>query len=334
MNTGTKWSRCFRSNDGTIYFKDQILTKDGGKTLMPQTVVDLHKINGAPERAVLTTGNGIYALDGPVRFIERGIYQGRSWRSVDNLKTITEESPVFYIPDGALPVKDTTEWYGIYVYRTIIEMPDSSWLMTMYGNFLADTLVPYDLDAKRETKYMQRTFIVRSDDKGKTWHFLSVVAAPGSGDPLGEGLVEPALARLTDGRLLCIMRSGHHFPLWASWSSDSGKSWTTPVYTGLDRGCDPCLITLHNGNVALSWGRRFPEGWSDLSQEGDKGRFKYPGEGYTNLAISSDGGATWQNQKIISHSGSCYSTIFEIEPDIIFMQSDQWFCRITIKNQF
>jgi hypothetical protein len=177
---------------------------------------------------------------------------------------------------------------------------------------------------------MQRTFIVTSGDKGRTWHYLSTVAAPQSGDPVAEGLVEPALTMLKDGRLLCIMRSGHHYPLYASWSSDNGKTWTPPLYTGLDRGCDPCLITLHDGRVALSWGRRFPEGWSQLTPDGDKGLFVYPGEGYTTLSVSSDGGHTWKSSKIIRKAGSCYSTIFEIEPGIIFMQADQWYCRIKL----
>jgi len=332
LNTGEKWCRCFMSNDGTIYFKDSLLTRDAGRTLLSQHEFDPKRINGAPERAVLTTSNGIYALDGPVSYVEKGVYRGVAWRSADNLKNFARENPVFYIPEGAGPISDTNEWYGIYVYRTILAMPDSTWLMTLYGNFVADTIVPNDLDAKKETKYLQRTIIVSSRDEGRTWYFLSVVAAPEAGMPLGEGFVEPALTRLKDGRLLCILRSGHHYPLWASWSSDDGRTWTTPVYTGLDRGCDPCLITLRDGRVALSWGKRFPEGWSDLSKEGDKGRFKYPGQGYTNLAISNDGGATWINRKIIPNAGSCYTTIFETAPNEIFMQTDQWFCRIKLKK--
>jgi hypothetical protein len=84
--------------------------------------------------------------------------------------------------------------------------------------------------------------------------------------------------------------------------------------------------------VALSWGRRFPEGWSNISPPGDKGRFEYPGEGYTSLSISNDGGSTWVSHKILEKSGSCYSTIFEVEPGVVFMQADQWYCRITIKR--
>jgi hypothetical protein len=320
------------TSDKLIFFKDSLMSRDGGKTLVRQERLNFEEINGAPERAVLSTGNLFYALNGPTEYIEPGLYKGRSWRSVDNLKTLNEEAPLFYIPEGAPPLSNNTEWYGLYVYRTILIMPDSSWLMTMYGNFIADTLVPFDTDAKKETRYMQRTFIVTSKDKGRTWHYLSTVAAPERGDPVAEGLVEPAITMLKDGRLLCIMRSGHHYPLYASWSSDNGKTWTAPLYTGLDRGCDPCLITLHDGRVALSWGRRFPEGWSKLTPDGDKGLFVYPGEGYTTLSLSNDGGLTWNSTKILQKAGSCYSTIFEIEHGIVFMQNDQWYCRIKLPS--
>lgn len=332
MENGNKWSRCFLNTDGTIFFKDSLMSNDGGKTLVRQEKLNLGEINGAPERAVLSTGKLFYALDGPTEYIRRGVYKARSWRSDNGLKSLHQEEVLFYIPDGAAPLKNNSEWYGLYVYRTILRMPDSTWLMTMYGNFIADTLVPYDADAKKETRFMQRTLIVTSGDEGHTWNYLSTVAAPEKGDPVGEGLVEPAITMLDDGRLLCIMRSGHHFPLYASWSSDKGKTWTPPQYTGLDRGCDPCLITLQDGRVALSWGRRFPEGWSQLTTEGDKGLFIYPGEGYTSLAISNNGGLTWENHKILQKSGSCYSTIFELEPNIVFLQSDQWYCKIMLNR--
>ena len=146
----------------------------------------------------------------------------------------------------------------MYVYRTILELPDGTWLMSMYGNFNQDELVPNDLSSKHEVKFMMRTFIVTSRDRGRTWHYLSSVAVPKTGDPIGEGFVEPAITRLNDGRLLCIMRTGHHYPLYASWSSDNGKTWTAPFYTGIDRACDPCLIKLHDGRLALSWGASLP----------------------------------------------------------------------------
>ncbi len=330
MENGTRWSRCFLSSDGIIFFKDSLMSKDGGKTVVPQKYINFEEINGAPERAVLSTENEFYALDGPTEYISPGTYRGKAWRSDDNLKTLRVEEPVFYIPDGIKPRKNVEKWFGIFVYRTILEMDDGSWLMTMYGNFETDTITPADKDAAEETQFMMRTIIVSSQDKGHSWKYLSTVAVPAAGEPVGEGFVEPAITMLKDGRLLCIMRTGHHFPLYTSWSSDKGITWTPPVYTGLDRGCDPCLITLNDGRVALSWGRRFPEGWSEISLLGDKGRFEYPGEGYTSLSISNDGGSTWDSHKILEKSGSCYSTIFEVEAGILFMQADQWYCRINL----
>jgi len=330
MDNGTKWTRSFRHTDGSIYLKGNLVSTDGGKTIHDQTHIDVEEINSQPECAVLSTSELFYAIDGPTSYVSTGIYRGKSWRSSDNMKTLKQEEPVFYIPDGIKPRKDVEKWFGLFVYRTILEMPDGKWLMTMYGNFESDTIVPSNNDAAEETQFMMRTIIVTSDDKGLSWKYLSTVASPVAGEAIGEGFVEPALTLLEDGRLLCIMRTGHFFPLYASWSSDSGQTWTLPQYTGIDRGCDPCLITLHDGRVALSWGRRFPEGWSLISAIGDKSRFVYPGEGYTSLSISDDGGLSWNSTKIIQKSGSCYSTIIEVESGIIFMQSDQWYCRIRL----
>jgi hypothetical protein len=332
MNNGTRWTRCLRTADGTIYFKDHKMSRDGGLTILDQKRIDVEELNRVPERAFLATDELFYALNGSTEFVSPGIYKGKAWRSDNKLTSLQEEEPIFIIPEGIKPRKDVERWFGIFVYRTILTMPDGSWLMTMYGNFEPDTIVPNDKDAFLETQFMARTIIMTSGDEGHSWKYLSTVAAPLTGEPVGEGFVEPALTLLKDGRLLCIMRAGHHFPLYASWSSDNGKTWTLPVYTGLDRGCDPCLITLSDGRVALSWGRRYSEGWSTISATGDQERFKYPGEGYTNLAISNDGGLTWDNNKVMRQSGSCYSTIFEVEPDVIFMQVDQWYCRITLNK--
>lgn len=330
MGNDIKWTRCFRAADGTIYFEDHRMSRDGGRTVVAQQAIDVEDINAAPERAVWVRDDVFYALDGPTKTVTPGIYSGKAWRSTDGLKTIQEEAVTFNVPEGPLHDAENGEWYGIYVYRTILEMPDGTWLMTMYGNFNGDTISPPDADAQRELTYMQRSFIVVSDDQGHTWHYLSTVAAPRLGDPVGEGFVEPAITLLDDGRLLCIMRSGHRFPLYASWSDDAGRSWSAPMYTGLDRGCDPCLITLQDGRVALSWGRRFPEGWSIVTPEGDKGRFEFPGYGYTNLSISMDGGFSWTSHKVMERSGTCYSTIIEVEPGVVFMLVDEWYCRISL----
>ncbi len=324
------WTRAFRAEDGTIYFQNHLKSVDGGLTVTAQNDIDVESITSEPERAVLVGPGLFYATGGPATYVSPGEYRIPVRRSTDGLKTFTEESATVYVPGGPTRDPQDGEFYGLYVYRTIVVLPSGSWLMTMEGNLAEDTLVPSDADAQREVTYLVRSLVVESVDQGRTWHYLSSIAVPQAGDPVGEGFGEPALTLLDDGRLLCVMRSGHHFPLYASWSSDEGKTWTLPLYTGLDRGCDPCLLTLQDGRVALSWGRRYPEGWSVVTPEGDQDRFAYPGEGYTNLAISTDGGATWTNQEIAQGTGSCYSTIFEVAPDVLFFQVDGWYWRVTL----
>ena len=331
MKSDQRWKRCLLTPDGTIYFKDSLKSTDGGKTFITHKDIDVEAIIAQPEVAVLSVKDLFYAANGRAKNTTPGIFKMNAWRSADGLKTIQKEESVINVPEGPKRHFDNDQWNGLYFYRTILSMPDGSWLATMYGNFSADTIPPQGDDAKKECKFMMRTFIVTSSDKGHTWNYLSSVAIPHSGNPVGEGFVEPSVALLNDGRLLCIMRAGHHFPLYASWSSDNGKTWTPPLYTGLDRGCDPCLISLRDGRVALSWGRRYSEGWSQITDKGDQELFKYPGEGCTNLSISDNGGKTWTNTKIATNTGSCYSTIFEVEPNVIFCQIDRWCWRIMLK---
>jgi hypothetical protein len=329
LNNG-KWKGSFRTHDGTIYLHRHFKSSDGGKTAILQEDIDVEELTREPERATISSRGIFYASGGTAKFVQPGVYRIRAWRSMDELKTLQREEAIVYIPQGPKRAAINDNWY-LTVHRSIIEMPDGSWLMTMFGNFDEDNLVPYESDAKLETGFMTRAFVVTSNDKGHSWHFLSDVAVPKSGDPIGEGFGEPTMTLLDDGRLLIILRTGHHFPLYAAWSADGGKSWTPPSYTGLDRACDPDLIKLKDGRLALSWGRRYPEGWSKITSEGDQARFKYPGEGYTNLAISSDNGATWVNHKIAHKTGSTYSTIFEVEPNMIFFQVDQWIWRVKLR---
>jgi hypothetical protein len=331
LNNNGRWTRSFRASDGTLYLWGKKQSRDGGLTVEPQNAVDVEEINARPERAVFSRPGMFYALDGSSELESPGVYRVRGWRSVDDLQTLTAENIRLEVPKGPSRERQPGEWYGLYIYRTILEMPDGSWLLTMYGNFEGDTLEPPDRSSQQEVKYMMRSFVLTSRDQGRSWQYLATIAAPKQGDPLGEGFVEPAITRLNDGRLLCILRTGHYHPLYASWSSDGGKSWTEPVYTGLDRGCDPCLITLTDGRVVLSWGRRFPEGWSKLDNQGDTKRFVWPGEGIVNLAVSDDNGVTWVNHRIARGMGSCYTTLFEVEPSVLFVQVDQWIERVALR---
>ena len=76
----------------------------------------------------------------------------------------------------------------------------------MFGNFEGDTITPTNPESKVQVKSKMRTFLIRSTDQGKTWLYVSTLAAP-SADVVDdtEGFNEYALVRLDDGRLLAII---------------------------------------------------------------------------------------------------------------------------------
>ena len=338
------WRSCFQHFDGTIYLAGRNRSTDGGKTVVRHNIAGLDKtsilqflgdpVEPGPEGSVLSRSGLFLALDGRMSFDPPGVYQVRTWRSTDNLKTVEKGQAVVKVPQGPRRDREPSEWFGLFIARNIVEMPDGTLLATAQGNFEEDNIVPSTGPGKSETQYLGRSFVISSKDEGRTWEYLSTVAAPHADDPVDEGFGEPTLALLDNGQLLCIMRTGHHRPLYACWSSDEGKSWTEPVYTGLERGCWPCLVKLSDGRLALSYGMRFPPGWSRITPEGDHGRWVWPGAGLVKLAISSDGtGHDWVETTIGSGLGSVCTTMFETEPNVLFCQVDGWYWRIMLRSK-
>ena len=335
------WRCCFKHWDGTIFLPTGQKSIDGGRTIVRHGITALGEISilhnmrhaetPGPEGAVFSSPDLFLALDGWVSFRAPGEYVVKSWRSVDNLQTLDREEAVLHVPGGPERQREAGEWFGLYITRNILRMPDGSLLATAYGHFEEDRIVPPTLAGRTETLYMTRTFVIRSTDDGRTWDYLSTVAAPTEGDPVDEGFGEPTLALLDDGGLLCVMRTGHQRPLYACRSEDQGRTWTDPVYTGLERGCFPCLTKLEDGRLVLTFGVRFPPGWSRITPEGDHGRWRYPGAGLVKLAVSADGiGQDWVETTIGEGMGTCYSTSFETEPNIVFCHVDGWYWRVML----
>jgi hypothetical protein len=99
------------------------------------------------------------------------------------------------------------------------------------------------------------------------------------------GFPEPALALLSDGQFLCVMRTqgeaenGEYRPLYASWSDAQGKTWSKPMPTNPHlMNIWPTLAVLDNGVVACEYNR--------------------PG---FHVAFSADNGHTWQNRVSFSN---------------------------------
>ncbi len=260
----------------------------------------------------------------------------------------TFEGPVwteFYIPD--IVYSGSTDDNGCEarvarLHRSIIQMPDGSLIMTMYGRFAGDnTPCPYE---PRMMKF--RTFLVRSVDCGKTWNYLSTVAAdPSIGT---EGFGEPCLVQITrgahQGRLLCVMRTGRD--LYQAVSDDGGKSWSCfkPLtfeginihdvnlwkekYEGKYPEISPCrksmsgavvdpdLIQMKNGILVLTFGVRLPAQLCSLDPSIENNGVY--------AAFSTDDGDTWNHVirimggKLTTH----YTGVRELKEDTLYFAYD------------
>ena len=325
------WSYCFRGADGWIHLHGDRKCSPDGSAVLAHTGPSLAPITRRPEGATLVRDGLFYAAAGDPRYLSPGRYAATAWRSSDDLETLEKETVELEVPDGARPTHDHA-WHGVYFSssRRILTMPDGTWLTAMTANFEDDTLPPADRQSALESKYQNRSIVVSSTDDGRSWRYLSTVAAPVAGDPVGEGFDEPTIERLADGRILCVMRTGHFSPLHACWSADGGSTWSTPVYTGFDRGCCPKLTRLSDGRILLHYGVRWPPG-SRIDQRGPR----WQDHSLLKLAISDAGGGDWDAWRVAtlpSGLGSTYATIIEVEPNLLFCQVDGWFLHIELEG--
>jgi hypothetical protein len=165
-----------------------------------------------------------------------------------------KETTVLHVP-GAPTKGDDSMTYGIALGHGVIEMDDGSLIGTAFGRLEGDEET---YQAFGWTTYKSRTMLVRSTDRGRTWHYATTIAR----DPeIGmESFCEPWLLKLPDGDILCFMRTGGYLsavdytPIHLSRSKDQGQTWSEPVPI-TDRGVMPRAKLLDNGVIALSYGR-------------------------------------------------------------------------------
>ena len=139
-------------------------------------------------------------------------------------------------------MQSPTRWAEISPFTHIIELEPGRHLATTYLTFAGDD------------RYS--TVVMTSEDEGRTWHYLSTVAAAADGADSWEGFCESSLVRLEDGDLMCVgrMGGGRDQLLARSYSSDEGKSWS-PIDRLPAWGVLPQVNRLSNGALVISCGR-------------------------------------------------------------------------------
>ena len=152
-----------------------------------------------------------------------------------------------------------------------------------------------------------------SEDEGQTWQeakdWWALPVASRS------GLQEPGAVELADGSVLSWARTD----LGAQWgcvSTNAGLSWSPPAPTSLKSPLSPASLKRLPGSADL------------LAVFNDhSGAFPFPRGRRTPLvaAISSDGGATWPQRKLLENDPGgryCYTAIHFVEGAVLLGYSD------------
>src|SRR5207244_3261070 len=118
----------------------------------------------------------------------------------------------------------------------VVKLKNGSYLSTLYGWF------------KDQKRY---ALVAAESADGVNWKIRATVADENCKLKGAEGPCEAALARLKDGRLLCVFRLASNVPYGQCFSSDDGKTWTEPASMPADVfSVQPSLVVLPDGAVA------------------------------------------------------------------------------------
>ena len=248
--------------------------------------------------------------------------------STDNGLTMTSRTALLYLP-SALKLSNMA-------HAGMVELKDGSLLSYSYAHWEGiDGFTVHWPTYPKTGLPKDRTFVMRSIDRGLSFHYLSTVVFDSSNntrncvltsDPHGsnpactvqEGFNEPFLSALphpgaTGGLMLqMIMRTGGsqatsdpngvvHGPMLRSFSMDAGKTWGIAQAVA-DRGVTPTAVMAGNVHV-VSYGR--PADWLMFSADGgvsyspwcyhDGGGSRYDGSNYNSVVLLPRGDSDAEN---------------------------------------
>lgn len=267
----------YYSKPGTTWIAGRV-TKDGGKTWSPESVIARHPDCQPSHPSVLTTRDGVIHVFylGFKQWKWKGVNptdetQSDLWttRSSDNGASWSEPQMIFKGYTGA----------------------SNGAIETREGHLI----VPYSHYVNDPGRLVNQASV--STDGGKSWSLSNDIDIGGAGDH--EGALEPCVIELKDGRVWMLIRTSRKF-FWESFSTDGGKTWSAAKATTIDATSAPGHLTrLVDGRIALVWNRA------------DKKRAEL------HLALSADEGKTWTPSMNVAKGtpgGATYPFVIEINP--------------------
>ena len=267
------------SADGRLVL---VRSKDGGGTWGERQVVVDHPGSDDREASLTQLRDGTLLLtwwENP-NYDESGVYRVPSpaperrvevWRSRDAGHS--------WVPWGRVDYRPI--FSAISVSDPVVELPGGRLLM------------PAQVKDRQEEKQGSALFF--SDDSGKTWGFLSIIAwSPVSPLVYAGDYSEPSITITRCGKVLAMLRTrnGNHVQVV---SEDGGTTWGSPREIDLEsRGHPANLITLSNGDILCSYGHRQRHTFLGPSAQGDSGQDQ---PSWVGIAVSHDEGETWPQEE-------------------------------------
>lgn len=163
------------------------------------------------------------------------------------MRLANEDETAFGEPVKCFPTKGKS--YYVINNARVVQLSDGRLLMPT-----ARHRVVTESDGTKEGEYFAKCRVYGSDDEGKTWADLSgLIQMPLAGYS-ETGLQEPGIVELPDGRLYQFFRTDRMFQ-YESFSSDRGKTWTTPIASRFTSPESPMLIRRnpYSGEYFAFW---------------------------------------------------------------------------------
>jgi hypothetical protein len=325
------WKRCVQGIDGTVYFPNGTITRDGGLTVekcdnifSSEDIKDIICYICEPGFFFMVYENS--------NKIAHGKFQAKAMWSYDDLATVEKGIVNIELPGKGREHISNDNWERCNFFggRGIQRLPDGRLLCAVYSRYDDEELRIIDIAASIEApKYKQHTLIIVSDDNGKNWQLHSIAGNVLKSDPVGEGFNEASIAMLNTGEMMCVMRTGHYYPFYCAWSSDEGVTWTHPSYMGMERACAPCLLKMSDGKLVLAYGNRYPVGTTPRTFHDQIETCMFNNQ--VKLAVSKDGrGRQWIDMVIGYDLGTTYVSVMEVEPNVLLCQTDAYCWRVEL----
>lgn len=215
-------------------------------------------------------------------------------RQPNALWTFNADGTTGVLRRTSLPAGEDASLFGYQ--HTMVQLAD--------GRLLATSQIKRPGDVKSSVP------IHLSDDRGLTWRFLSHAGLDLAPHDRHEGFTEPRLLRLTNGTLLCLLRTANpdtakrngytYEGLEVVRSTNDGRTWSAPT-TVAPRGVYPDAVAMRSGVIAVSYGR--------------------PGN---NVIFSIDGGESWIcNLRVADtiRAPDCgfYNSLIEVAPGTLLL---------------